>query len=170
MKRFTLLLAMAALPGLAAAAPQVNFQGDVATQTCRITVNGETNAVVVLPTVAVADFGGPGSTVGSTPFTIEGRDCPVSAGEQTFTVRYLGHNVTEEGNLATGNAAGDTAISLLMKPGMVPGVPEHSYRDIKLAPGEASWDFTDEAQYISEGGSPTAGKVTAVVEYVITYY
>lgn len=51
------LLAAIALPFSTMAAPTVTFQGEVTDQTCSVNINGQTNSVVLLPTVAMADFG-----------------------------------------------------------------------------------------------------------------
>lgn len=51
------LLAAIALPFSTMAAPTVTFQGEVTDQTCSVNINGQTNSVVLMPTVAMADFG-----------------------------------------------------------------------------------------------------------------
>lgn len=45
------LLAAIALPFSTMAAPTVTFQGEVTDQTCSVNINGQTNSVVLLPTV-----------------------------------------------------------------------------------------------------------------------
>lgn len=53
-----------------AATPTVTFRGEVTSQTCSVSINGNTNSVVLLPTVSTADFGGTlanGQTAGLTP-------------------------------------------------------------------------------------------------------
>ena len=89
MKRFKLLLALAALPALAAAAPTVTFEGLVATQTCQLKINGETNPIVVLPTVAVADFNGAGSRIGRTPLSFTASDCQMVTGNVVLYASFL---------------------------------------------------------------------------------
>ncbi|QGZ29373.1 fimbrial protein [Stutzerimonas stutzeri] len=174
MKRLTLLLAMAALPGLSAAAPLVNFNGEVATVTCQVTVNGETNPIVLLPTVKVADFEGPGSSPyggAQTLFTIEGSHCTVSAEAYTVRPKFLGHHVTAAGNLsnlAGSNAAGDVAVQLVGYQ-LNEGVATVSGIAADVAPGSDSFSITMGVRYVTEGGSPTVGKVTAVTEYVFEY-
>lgn len=72
------LLAAIALPFSTMAAPTVTFQGEVTDQTCSVNINGQTNSVVLMPTVAMADFGATladGQSAGQTPFTVSVSNC-----------------------------------------------------------------------------------------------
>lgn len=77
------LLAAIALPFSTMAAPTVTFQGEVTDQTCSVNINGQTNSVVLLPTVAMADFGATladGQSAGQTPFTVSVSNCRAPTG------------------------------------------------------------------------------------------
>lgn len=181
MKRLTLLIATAALHGVALAAPSVTFQGAVSTQTCEVTINSETNGIVLLPTVSVADFDGAGSTAGQTPFTITISDCVAPSATNLNVINvFSGYNgnVTDAGNLANGattNPAGDVGVQLTFHGDAWGGpIVLHSYpirvRGLLVLPvGQTSASHQMGARYITEGGNPTAGAVTAVLEYSITY-
>lgn len=175
MKPFALLFA-AAFPCVTLAAPVVNFHGEVARQTCQVTINGETDAVVLLPTVSVDDFNGAGSTAGLMLFTLYLTDCIAPSGTLYVGVNFLGHNVTPAGNLsnsAVNNPATDVAIQLasVISSPMV-------FNDVtRGATGIVYGGNTSSAprdprmyvRYITEGGNPTPGAVTAVAEYTLTY-
>src|SRR6516225_7232631 len=64
----------------AASANTINFQGEVTTQTCAVTVNGNAaNPTVLLPTVSTADLSATGSVAGLTSFTIGVTGCTAQA-------------------------------------------------------------------------------------------
>lgn len=178
MKQLLLLGALTALPVTALAAPAVNFHGEVATQTCQVTVNGETDPIVQLPSVAVADFNGAGSTAGQTPYTISVTGCPARPLGSTLklTFHYLGHNVTSRGNLGNtaANGATDVAVQLTLSGGRSPVVLDGLKRILTVVMGvgdemDYTLNYEFGARYITEGGNPTSGPVTAVAEYVISY-
>lgn len=165
---------MAALPGVVLAAPTVNFQGEVAWQSCEVTVNGEANPVVMLPSVNTADLADTGATAGLTPFTITLSACKSRINEQQVDTHLLGHNVTTGGNL--GNSATDGATNVAIQlttdaSGATPielnGVTPVPGLVIRPMTNDVSYQFG--AQYISEAGGATAGPVTAVVEYTVSY-
>lgn len=181
MKYVTLLAPMAALSGLAFAAPTVNFTGLVSEYTCQASINGEANGIVLLPTVSVADFDGAGSTAGSVDFTVTISGCTESAGASIpsilgISVNFLGHNVTAAGNLgnSAANGAGDVAVQLVSYAGT--GVPMDFNKGVipmwgmwSLSNDTSPKSFQMAARYVTEGGNPTAGGVTAVAEYSINY-
>ncbi|WP_227602807.1 fimbrial protein [Acinetobacter seifertii] len=116
-------------PALAIAAPTVTFQGEVATQTSQAQVDGQDNAIVLLPTVAQSSLASAGTTAGITPFTISVRDCDTATTYTQIKTKFLGHSVTTGGNLGnvatinpaknvsiqlTSNAAGTSPITLLV--------------------------------------------------------
>lgn len=165
-------LAVMAVPTLALAAPTVTFQGEVTDQTCQATINGETNSIVLLPTVSAAALSSAGATAGLTPFTLQVSGCQVMGAAQAIGTVFLGHNVTAAGNLGnsgsaanvaiqlTGTAAGDTPV-VLDGPTRVPG--------LVLDPGQTTASHQFGARYISEAGGAVAGSVQAVAEYTLTY-
>ena len=170
------LLSTALTPLIAHATPTVTFQGEVASQTCEATINGNENGTVLLPTVKTTDLATAGSTVGATPFTISVKDCtadPDNAVE--ISTRFLGQQVTDGGNLgniATTNAASNVAIQLTKdsagkNPITLNGVT--NVEGLVLAKNETEASYNFGAQYISEAGGATAGTVTAVTEYTLSY-
>ncbi|CAA0303997.1 Uncharacterised protein [Klebsiella oxytoca] len=89
-KTMLALFSFAALSGSAlAATPTVTFQGEVTSQTCSVSINGETNSVVLLPTVSTADFGANlanGQTAGLTPFTVTVSGCTAAGGRRGSSI------------------------------------------------------------------------------------
>ncbi|MED5608320.1 fimbrial protein [Pseudomonas sp. JH-2] len=175
MKLSTLLFAVGALPGIVFAAPTVTFQGEVTAQTCKASINGETNSIVLLPTVASTELSAAGSKAGLTPFTISISECQAPTGDLAITTNFLGHNVTAEGNLgniAASNPASNVAIQLTKEaagttPVVLNGVTPVA--GLVLADGETSASYQFGAQYISVAGNAGAGAVTAVAEYTLSY-
>lgn len=54
----------------------INFQGEVTTETCSVSVNGNNaSPVVLLPTVSTSDLAASGATAGETPFTVGVSGC-----------------------------------------------------------------------------------------------
>lgn len=177
MKIIPVLIGMSlGISSLAMAAPQVTFMGEVTDQTCQPQINGETNSIILLPTVRSNTLTDVGSTTGLTPFTISLTGCtaPTDSDINIKTV-FLGHNVTAKGNLgnmAEDNAAENVALQLvdsdskstaitLNGPTSVPG--------LVLKTKETSADYKFGVQYISEDGGATAGKVKGIVEYTVNY-
>lgn len=176
MKIPAFVLAVSLLPAVALAAPTVTFQGNVTAQTCQATINGETGSIVLMPTVAVGDLSGVGSTTGLTPFTISVSGCQAPAGANlNITTNFLGHNTTAAGNLgnsATNSPASNVAIQLTSDasgttPIVLNGVTPVS--GLVLQDGQTSASYQFAARYISEAGSAGAGAVTAVAEYTLGY-
>ena len=176
MKLSALFLAVAALPTVAFAAPMVTFQAEITSQTCEVSIDGATNAVVVLPTVSTVDLAGAGATAGLTPFTISLSGCTAPAMNTPITTLFIGHNITAGynlGNSATASPATNVAIQLTVD--AAGRWPIELYDAITPATGlilrkgdtTASYQFG--ARYISEAGGATAGAVTAVAEYTISY-
>lgn len=159
----------------AMATPLVTFQGEVTAQTCEPSIAGDTNATVMLPTVPAADLSSAGSTTGLTPFTIKVENCQTDTTDVNIGTKFLGHNVTvggNLGNLAPVNAAANVAIQLTTDatgatPVVLNGVT--TVPGLTLIAGETSAEYKFGAQYIAEGAAATAGAVTAVAEYTLSY-
>ena len=159
----------------AMATPIVTFQGEVTSQTCEPSIAGDTNATVLLPTVPSSALSAAGNTTGLTPFTIKVENCQVDTTDINIGTKFLGHNVTAAGNLgnlATVNAATNVAIQLTTDdtgatPVVLNGVT--NVPGLTLIKGESSAEHNFGAQYIAEGAAATAGAVTAVAEYTLSY-
>ncbi|WP_130803870.1 fimbrial protein [Acinetobacter ihumii] len=163
------------VPVLANAAPTVTFQGEVSTQTCQAEVNGQENAIVLLATVPESSLASAGATAGLTPFTIAVKDCATAGADTQIKTKFLGQSVTAGGNLgnvAATNPAGNVAIQLTSDaagttPITLNGVT--SVPGLVLKAGETAANHQFGAQYIAENGAATAGAVTGVVEYTLSY-
>lgn len=170
------------LPHLSAfAAPTVTFEGEVTAQTCSVSINGNTNSIVLLPTVSMTDFGTTlttGQSAGLTPFTISVTGCvaPTSAA-QAITTKFLGYNVDTTsgvlGNTATTNAATGFGIQLTTSSAGTSAVKLSgltSVTGLSLAVGatSATYDFGARYYVINATGAK-AGKVTSVAEYTVSY-
>ncbi|MCU4413020.1 type 1 fimbrial protein [Acinetobacter sp. WU_MDCI_Axc73] len=174
----TLVAIMAAgimAPVLVNAAPTVTFEGEVSTQTCQAEVNGQENATVLLPTVPESSLASAGAKAGLTPFTIAVKGCATAGADTQIGTKFLGHSVTAGGNLgnlATTNPAGNVAIQISSDAAGVTSVTLNGVTNVaglELKSGEQAASHQFGAQYIAEGGAATAGAVTAVVEYTLSY-
>lgn len=163
-----------ALPVAAIAAPTVTFQGEVTDQTCKATINGQTDSTVLLPTVPATELANAGATSGLTPFTISVEDCSVDTADAEISTKFLGHNVTTTGNLgnvATNNPAGNVSIQLTTDASGSAPVTLNGVTNVDglvLRAGDTSATHQFGAQYYAEDAA-TAGAVTAVAEYTLSY-
>ncbi len=171
------VISTVAFSTVATAAPQIIFKGEVSGQTCTASINGETDTIVLLPTVSTELLANTGSTGGITPFRVTIKDCEPDSADLAINTNFLGRNVTTNGTLGntadTANAAknvsiqlmtsgnGGTAINLSAGVTAVPGLV------LKKDETSTSYDFG--ARYYSEGGA-TAGEVTSLAEYTLSYF
>lgn len=172
---FSILALSIALPTLTYATPQVTFQGEVTSQTCKAVINGESEGTVLLPTVPVSELDTAGKTAGLTPFTISVSGCTVSTtSELKIGTKFLGQNVTSTGNLgniATNNPAKNVSIRLTSdadgtKPVALNGVTTVQGLVLPINKSETSHQFG--ALYYAEN-TATPGAITAVAEYTLSY-
>ncbi|RAU50189.1 type 1 fimbrial protein [Pseudocitrobacter sp. RIT415] len=181
-KKAAPLMVAAALPLSAFAAPTVTFQGEVTDQTCSVNVNGQTNSVVLLPTVAMADFGATladGQSAGQTPFTVSVTNCQAPTGSDlAINTTFLGYDVDATtgvmGNRDTSSdAAKGFGIQLMDastsgNPVTLSGATSVPGLTLKVGETEASYDF-GARYFIMDSTNATAGKITAVAEYTLSY-
>ncbi|HHV7361216.1 TPA: fimbrial protein [Morganella morganii] len=177
LKKIAILTTVMALPCAALAAPQIQFQGEVTDQTCKVDLKGNTGSIVLLPTVSISELGASGKKAGITPFTITVSDCATSeTSSQTIVTEFLGENVLPEGILGNstsedGTYADNVGIQLLENPDEQVAINlngvTRSKSVIDLA-GQSSGEHTFGAQYYATG-TATAGKVSAIVNYTISY-
>lgn len=180
-RNMCLFIAAGVVSSSAFAAPTVTFQGEVTDQTCSVSINGQTNSIVMLPTVAMKDFGttlANGQTAGLTPFTVSLTGCTAGGSDQNINTEFLGYNVDATsgvmGNRATTNAAsgfgiqltdsgtGGTAV-MLNGPTSVAG--------LVLPAGQDSTSYDFGAQYyVLDSTVAAPGAVTAVAEYTVSYF
>jgi len=160
-----------------AAVPTITFEGEVTTQSCKVSVNGSTNTIVLLPTVKTSEFSTT-PTAGRTPFTVDVTGCAEGNSPNHVGVKFNGRQVTENGNLAniaTGEKAAGVAVQLTENEDGTSAIELKGVTAVKIADlttgANADTSKIFYAQYIQEDTNVAvgAGKVTAVVEYDVTY-
>lgn len=179
-KKIALVMAVAAVPCSVLAAPTITFEGEVTDQTCTVNINGQTNSVILLPTVSTSDFGTKltnGQTAGLTPFTVSLEGCASSTSATNISTKFLGYEVDSTtgtlGNRATTDAAkgygiqlmsaatGGTAITLS-------GVTSVAGLVLPANATSTSYDFGAQ-YYVVDAANATPGKISAVAEYTVSY-
>jgi len=174
MKKIAFLL-MAAPSLVFAAGNTISFRGQVSDQTCQISVDGASSALVLLPTVAKSVLSSDGKVAGETPFTVSVSGCSASSStsvpvKTTFAVS----SSTSGGNIVNVGSATNVSLQLLDKSGgnavrLVGGAPS-SVSGLVLPSGSggtASQVFA--VRYVAEGGAATAGSVIGSVQYSLDY-
>lgn len=186
MNKTLLSAALIAGFGIAALAPQaagaatgtITFNGKVLSSTCSVaTVTGGSvssgNVAVTLPDVQSTAFTTSGSATGLTPFTLNLTGCPTTPSGVVVGAAFSGaidgtsgaiQNSTGTGfsnvQVQLTNASGSTAFNLNTTPNPVSATI--------IAAGTASLNYA--AQYYQPTATAiTAGTVTAVVSYTLTY-
>lgn len=175
MKRIALILATT-FPVMAFAASQntITFKGQVASQTCSVTVNGNAaNPVILMPTVSADALKAANSKAGETPFTIGVSGCQAPGAGQTLAIKtaFLGSNVTSAGNLVNAGTAANVQVQLLDGAGgaavKLNGITSVAGLVLNGTDTSASHDFA--VQYISEAGTAGPGTVSATAQYALDY-
>jgi len=173
-----LLVACAlAADAVPAANPTITFNGTVTDQTCTVTVNGQQDIELTLPTVHAGAFTGKDTVVGNLPFTVTISGCKDRKYVDAVKVVFTGQNVVDGGylrNISTDNPAGGIAIRLTQgEDGTNPinlSNPEDAYVKIQLPESKENFaTHTLAVQYISLDDTVTPGKVLAKVEYEMKY-
>lgn len=174
----TMLMSASAL-----SASTVTFQGEVTAQTCNISINNTTNAIVMMPTIPASALytasttgTAPGNTAGLTPFTISVSDCTSDSSALTMYPEFLGSNVDATnhalGNMASDDAASGVSIALysdatgtsqIPLDGITPGAA------LTLPAGATTVSTTYSAKYIATSSTVSPGKVTGVAQYTLSY-
>ncbi|MBD9631771.1 fimbrial protein [Pseudomonas sp. PDM19] len=146
---------------------QVNFNGEVLDQTCAVNGNtdGSTVVNVTLPKVNKSALAGAESWAGNTPFQFKLTNCPVQATKAKWEVTG---QVDAAGTLVNTIAGTNATVRLID--------PANSYINIQ---SDAGYSFTPAAdgsatlnymaQYYSQAGSATAGKLQTVGYWTLTY-
>jgi len=170
--------------GLAATAVQaqankITFEGEVTEQTCQVTVNGQTDAQVLLPTVKTTDLNGQASKAGQTPITmlITGCKKPSAGGKKDIKVKFHGFNVDSDGNLgnsANQSAATKVAVQLTKDASGTDAIALDNLQTTTvdaatLADDDETATYVFGARYFSKDGGAGAGAVKASVEYTLSY-
>lgn len=172
LKRYTLACATLLLPGLAfASGNTITFQGEVAAQTCSISVNGnDASPVVLLPTVGTAQLNEAGKVAGATTFDIGVTGCTASDDGMSFSTVFVGNQVTKAGNLGNTGTAQNVELQILDTKGIEIDFTNGftGNRDLVLASGQTSTNSTYTAQYFATGAA-VPGSVLSTMQYAISY-
>lgn len=155
----------------------IMFQGEVTSETCSVTVNGNTaKPLVLLPTVSVSDLAASGQVTGETTFNIGVTGCNGNAtAETTVSTVFAGNNISAKGNLAnlaaSTEAATNVEIQILDTKGAAIDFNKGVFNgagDLKLTAGKTEASATYTAQYYATGVS-TAGAVESSMQYAVSY-
>ncbi|KAF6661929.1 type 1 fimbrial protein [Pantoea sp. EKM101V] len=154
----------------------ITFQGRVDSQTCTVTVNGNTaKPTVLLPTVNVDALKESGSTAGQTTFDIGITGCNDSDTATTVSTLFNGNSVSAKGNLSNVAAADEAAqnveIQILNTKGGAIDFNLGQFNgegDLLLAAGEKDASATYTAQYYATQAA-SAGAVEASLQYAVSY-
>ncbi|EJL88727.1 P pilus assembly protein, pilin FimA [Herbaspirillum sp. CF444] len=175
MKKIFVMLALASPSLVFAAGNTITFRGQVASQTCQVSVDGEVNPVVLLPTVTKASLSTAGAITGETPFTVRVDGCAASAASDVaIKTMFLVNAATSGGNIPNVGTAQNVALQLLEGTGgnpvkMVAGAPT-SVKGLVLKKGtDVAAEYTFAVRYISEGGAAGVGTVIGSVQYALDY-
>ncbi|MEM5328216.1 fimbrial protein [Paraburkholderia sp. JHI2823] len=171
------LVAATTAPAMAfaASANTINFQGEVTTQTCAVTVNGNAaNPTVLLPTVSTASLAATGSNAGMTTFTIGVTGCTAQASATPIKTVFVGNQVDGNGNLGNTGTATNVALQLLdptatSTPFNLSGATGYAAAGLNLAAGATAATHDFAVRYYSATGNATAGSVLGSVQYAVSY-
>ncbi|HEJ9058997.1 TPA: type 1 fimbrial protein [Serratia fonticola] len=150
----------------------IKFQGEVADQTCDISINGNASSpLILLPTVATTALGNSGETAGQTPFTIGLSGCETAASATAIKTVFVGNNLTANGRM--GNTGTASNVSLRLVDPVAPTVPldltgQTGAAGLSLAMGATSATHDFAVEYYSEGAA-TPGSVLGSVQYSVSY-
>lgn len=157
---------------MAESANTITFQGEVADQTCSVSVNGNAESpVVLLPTVAATDLTD-GLSTGTTNFSLGVTGCTAPASSLNIGTVFVGNNVTAAGNLGNTGIATNVVLQLLESDTATDALDLTSTATaagLVLAAGETEASHNFAVRYFAEGGDATAGTVISSVQYALTY-
>ncbi|MGU3525044.1 fimbrial protein [Enterobacteriaceae bacterium C23F] len=153
----------------------ITFQGDVTSETCSVTINGNSaKPVVLLPSVNASSLAASGQTAGQTTFDIGVTGCTGNSSAETkVSTVFVGNSVATTGdlsNVATTDAATNVNIQILdtADTAIDFNSPFTADGDLTLAAGETSASATYTAQYVATGVA-TAGAVESTLQYAVSY-
>lgn len=173
MKKIAFVMACAAVVSTSAMAGNtINFQGEVADQTCVVSINGNASTpLVLLPTVPTSSLATAGVTAGQTPFTISLTGCTAPTSATAIKTVFVGNNLNSSGRLGNTGSAGNVSLQLVDPAS--PTTPldltgQTGNAGLSLASGAttASHDFA--VEYYAEDIA-TPGSVLGSVQYSVSY-
>lgn len=164
--RILLLVSIASVSGVSMASNTVFFQGEVATQTCTVTVNGSASPLVLLPDVVATSLFVAGSRAGATPFAVEVKNCQ---DRYNVYVRLVGNNVDNMGRINNTGTAANVKLEIANTSEGKPYLGVHSTPLLRIV---VNPDYSGErvfyVRYYSEGVA-TSGTVSGSLQYAISY-
>lgn len=172
MKNIAILVSGLVLSTAALADNTIKFQGEVADQTCDISINGNASTpLILLPTVSTTALASSGATAGQTPFTIGLTGCTASASTTAIKTIFVGNNLTADGRMGNTGSAGAVALQLVDP--AAPTLPldltgQTGAPGLSLAANATSATYDFAVEYYSEG-TATPGSVLGSVQYSVSY-
>lgn len=173
MKRMTLaLICTVAISASAVADNTIRFQGEVADQTCVVSINGNASSpLVLLPTVPKSALAASGQTAGQTPFAVSLSGCTATTTATAIKTVFVGNNLTSYGRM--GNSGSATNVSLQLVDPASPTTPldltgQTGSPGLNLAANATSASYDFAVEYYAEGVA-TAGSVLGSVQYAVSY-
>ncbi|ERK10151.1 fimbrial protein [Serratia fonticola] len=172
MKNIAILVSSLVLSSAVLADNTIKFQGEVADQTCDISINGNASTpLILLPTVSTTALATSGATAGQTPFTIGLTGCTASASTVAIKTVFVGNNLTADGRMGNTGTAGKVSLQLVDP--AAPTVPldltgQTGAAGLSLAANATSATYDFAVEYYSEG-TATPGSVLGSVQYSVSY-
>lgn len=172
MKNIAIMVSGLVLSTTVLADNTIKFQGEVADQTCDISINGNSSTpLILLPTVSSASLLASGTTAGQTPFTIGLTGCTASSSATAIKTVFVGNSLTADGRMRNTGTAGKVSLQLIDPaaptiPLDLTGQTGSSGLSLAANANSASYDFA--VEYYSEG-TATPGSVLASVQYSVSY-
>lgn len=169
------LTALSACSVFAAQENSIRFKGEVASQTCNISVNDSTSAapVILLQTAKLSELDAVGKTSTPTSFSMKLTGCTSPQAAQDIKVHFATSDYDNDGNLKNiaQNGAENVAIQLLDTAGNAIKLTggEATVKAFTLNTGESGGEAQYTAQYIATATGAKAGKVEATVQYAVSY-
>ncbi|WP_310608675.1 fimbrial protein [Buttiauxella brennerae] len=150
----------------------IKFQGEVADQTCTVSVNGDDSApLILLPTQPASALTTAGKTAGDTEFAISVSGCTASTSATAIKTVFVGNNLNSGGRM--GNTGTATNVTLRLVDPATPTIPldltgQVGSPGLNLAANATSASHNFAVQYYSEGVA-TPGSVLGSVQYAVSY-
>lgn len=147
--------------------------GQLTASTCQVSGNGGTgDFTVTLPTIAASDFAEAGRSGGNTPFNLALTNCTPDTGN-VHAFWESGANTLPNGNLKNTGTASNVEVQLVDVNNGVKVIDvsktdgAQNAQNVAITGGRATLRYA--AQYTTSAGGATAGTVSTVVTYSMSY-
>lgn len=172
LNKMVLMVAGLVVSTVALADNTIRFQGEVADQTCDISINGNASTpLILLPTVAATALTTAGSTAGQTPFSIGLTGCTASGTNTAISTVFVGNNLTANGHMGNTGTAGNVSLRLVDPVAPTTALDltgQTGAAGLVLAAGATSASHDFAVEYVAEGIA-TPGSVLGSVQYAVSY-